>query len=91
MSRANPRLQGILEPDYQSWRHHPVTRLLLQYFADQRAMLIKEAVGRWETGALTLIDEHELRARSLVLKELDDLPFAAIVDFYGEAGDEDGG
>lgn len=87
MPSPNPRLQGILEPDYQSWRHHPVTRLLLQYFADQRAMLIKEAVGRWEAGGLTLLDEHELRARSLVLKELGDLPFAAIVDFYGEESD----
>lgn len=81
---SEPRLQGITEPDYQVWRHHPVTKLVLQYMADFREALRRDALARWESGALTLTDEHELRARSNVLAELGELQFPSIANFYGE-------
>lgn len=84
---TNPILQGIEEPEFKAWRHHPVTKLLLQYLADYRESLIKEAVGRWEAGQLILTDEHELRARVVTVKELIELQFTMIVEFY-RSGDD---
>lgn len=76
------RLNGIVESDYQAWRHHPVTRLLLQYIADYRDVLVRETITRWEGGGLVLADEHEMRARVMILKELGELPWSAIQEFY---------
>jgi hypothetical protein len=78
------RLHGITEGDYQSWRHHPVTELLLQYMGDFRDALVREAMGQWEAGALTLATEQEARARIVILRELGELPWSAIESFYEE-------
>lgn len=78
------RLHGITESDYQSWRHHPVTKLLLQYIGDFRAALIADAMGQWESGALVLATEQEARARIVILRELGELPWSAIESFYEE-------
>lgn len=82
MSEPNPKLLGITVADYQAWRHHPATKLLLQYMADFKAVLEREAVQRWKQGSITLSDEHEMRARILTLAELGELPFEAIESFY---------
>ena len=82
-------LNGIEEAEYKAWRHHPVTRLVLQYLEDYRAALVKEAVGRWESGKLVLTDEHELRGRILVVREIGELPFSAIEEFYRTGDDNE--
>lgn len=81
---SNPRLQDITESEYQSWRHHPVTKLFLQYLGDYRESLIKEAVARWENGNLVLADEHEMRGRANTLREAVALQWHDIENFYGE-------
>lgn len=82
MTSEAPRPIGISESDYQLWRHHPVSKVFLQYIQDYRDTLKREAVDRWESGALKLVDEQEMRGRVLVCSEMADLSFESIRSFY---------
>lgn len=75
-------LDGISEADFNVWKHHPVSKLYLAYLADYRAMLLRDLLARWESGALILETEKEIRGRTLTLAELVDLKFASIETFY---------
>ena len=75
-------LGDIRETDFQLWRHHPVTALFLQYLRDYREVLRREALDRWEAGALNLVDQQEMRGRVMTCAEMADLPFEAIRSFY---------
>lgn len=77
-------LEGLTEADFQVWKHHPVSKLYLKYLGDYRAMLIRELLGRWEGGTLTLDTEKEIRGRTVTLAELAELQFASIQKFYEE-------
>lgn len=81
-------LDGLTEGDFQVWKHHPVSKIYLQYLGDYRAMLLKELLGRWEAGALTLETEKEIRGRVMTLADLVELQFASIQKFYQEEDNE---
>ena len=81
-------LEGITEPDFQTWKHHPVSKVYLKYLADYRSMLLRDLLGRWEAGDLTLDIEKEIRGRTLTLAELGELTFASIQKFYQEEDNE---
>lgn len=77
---------GIAETDYLNWKHHPVSKVFLQYLADYRESLLKMRMFEWERGA-TKIDkrrDYEFRGRTLQLLDLVDLPFKSITDFYAK-------
>ncbi len=78
----------IAESDYQEWKHHPVSKVVLKYLADYRAMLLKEHLAEWEAGKLDEVRDLEMRGRVLTLAELAELPFSAIANFY--VTEEDG-
>jgi hypothetical protein len=79
---------GISEGDFQVWKHHPVSKLYLQYLADYRTMLLRDLLARWEAGALTLETEKEIRGRTITLAELVELKFASIETFYQTSEEE---
>lgn len=79
------------ESDFQLWRHHPVSRVVIQYLNDYAVSLEREALERWRSGALRLIDEQEMRGRVLTCLEMADLSFESIRGFYeGEKAQEEG-
>jgi hypothetical protein len=78
----SPRSLEIDEQDYQLWRHHPVSKVVLQYIDDYRMRLREEALARWESGALQLIDDREMRGRVLACSDIVDLQFESIRSFY---------
>jgi hypothetical protein len=84
----NRFLLGVTREDYQLWRHHPVTKLVLQYMADFQTALEKRAVGKWLGGSLNLAEDQEIRARINTLIELGELPFEAIESFYQPESEE---
>lgn len=84
----NIPLDGIAEGDFQSWKHHPVSKIYLQYLVDYRAILLRDLLGRWEAGELTLETEKEIRGRTLTLAELVELQFPSIQKFYQEEENE---
>lgn len=68
--------------DYALWRHHPVSKVFLQFMSDYANTLEREALDRWRSGTLKLIDEQEMRGRVLTLRELTELPLEAVKAFY---------
>jgi hypothetical protein len=74
----------LTSEDYALWRHHPVTKVFLKYVEDFSVALEREAVDRWISGALKLIDEQEMRGRIMTLREISELPLSAIREFYKE-------
>lgn len=78
---AAPSL-SIGEQDFHLWRHHPVSKVVLQYLADYREVLRREAMDRWESGALRLVDEQEMRGRVLAVTDMIDLAHESIRSFY---------
>ena len=75
-------LNQISAEDYAMWRHHPVSKIVIQYITDFAAVLEREALDRWRSGSLRFTDEQEMRGRVLTCKELAELPFEAIKAFY---------
>ena len=77
-----PTIRDIAEPDYQLWRHHPVSKVVLQYLADYSAALEREIMARWRGGMLQLVDEKEARGRLLACQDIVELNHESIRSFY---------
>jgi len=78
------RVKGLTEAEWNTWKHHPVTKVFRQFLADFRASLHGTLLQEWESGSLIGKEarELEMRGRCLVLSELTDPQFAALVQFY---------
>lgn len=76
------QVDGIAEQDYQTWRHHPVTKVYIEYLRDYRADLIEAAANQWLDGNLQIATADELRGRALAIGDMAELPFAAMIAFY---------
>lgn len=76
-------LREIKPQDLASWRHHPVSRLLLQFLADYRDERLREAIGAWFDGALVPLQEAEGRGRALLADEIIALRHEDLLRFYG--------
>lgn len=76
--------QGLKEPDFSDWKHHPVTKLLHQYLADYRQTLRNVHLAEWEAGTDDRTRELELRGRIATLGEIVQLSLADIETFYSE-------
>lgn len=81
------QLKGLKEPDFQEWRHHPVTKVFLQYLADYRQTLRNVHLAEWEAGKDDRTRELEMRGRIGTLGELTELSFTDIATFYSEQED----
>lgn len=89
MPEEERRTVGITKSDYQEWKHHPVSKVVLQYLADYRAMLLKEHLAEWEAGKLDEVRDLEMRGRVMTLAELADLDFSSIEHFYVTPEEDD--
>lgn len=78
----------IAEQDFLSWKHNPVSKVVLQYLLDYRKSLHVELLARFENNTLLEKVEQEIRGRCLTLAELSDLQFASIQEFYKEEDQE---
>lgn len=79
-----PDVHGIRLEDFQQWRHHPVSKVVLQFLRDYREVMHRELLERWTANSLTLSDEHEMRGRSATLQEFAELQFESMLNFYKE-------
>lgn len=73
----------LKELDFAHWKHHPVTKVVMQFLTDNRKMLLEELLGSWEVGNLELLMEKEIRGRSLLIQEIVGLELNHIKTFYG--------
>ncbi len=77
-------VKGIAEADYQGWKHHPVSKVLLQYLRDYHLALKEEAWQCLLRGPAPAGYLEEISGRARAVAELYELPFEAIVAFYQE-------
>lgn len=84
-SNPPPQIKGITEADLQSWRHHPVSKVILQYLLDYQAGLRDQAwaylLGN-RVGPIDVEQLSELKGRASAALELAELPFETIQSFY---------
>ncbi len=81
MTRSPPQ-RDVTEQDFNLWRHHPVTALVLRYLADYREALIVDHVAAWQAGNLDPTRDAEIRGRVISCAELAELKLDAIAQFY---------
>lgn len=79
--------EQITEADYQVWRHHPVTKVLYRYLRDYQAALQDKALAHLledSDSSHTLDPKYvgEIAGRIKAVREIPELPFEAILNFY---------
>ena len=76
-------LRDLATSQFQAWRHHPVSRAVLQFLEDYRDSLRLAALDAFEGGELTAMQEHEARGRMLMCAEIVGLHWENVLLFYG--------
>src|SRR4051812_11996612 len=69
---------------FQAWRHHPITRTLLQDFLPAwRRARGQQALNAWIDGTMTLTAEQVVRGQIMGCLFLENLTLDEIQQFYG--------
>src|SRR5271155_2136315 len=73
-----PQILAELSPQqFQAWRHHPVTRLLLQdYLPAWRASRERQVLNAWLSGNTDLITQQVVRGQLLMARDPEELTVA---------------
>jgi len=82
-------VNGIAKSDYQSWRHHPVSRVILRYLKDKREFIERAALDQWIGGSIELAESKAMRGQIIELFELENMQFEALEAFYAVEKEED--
>ena len=84
MSDDGFELNGIRDADFQSWKHHPVTKVFLRYVADYRDALRRDQIEKIENAEEPMPPkaQGEYKGRIRTLEELAGIEFGHLVDFY---------
>lgn len=89
--RGRQREAEALSPlEWDLWRHHPVSEVLLHYLEDFRLALLQELQQRFLTGSASLALEQEVRGRALALEEACGLDLSTVQEFYRQPEEENG-
>ena len=75
-------INGITEADWQHWRNSPATKALRKFLTDYGDQLTADHVERWLGGADDAAAENEARGRIAAVREMEDLSFKDMQDFY---------
>jgi hypothetical protein len=79
---ATPIVSGVNEQDFKLWKHHPVSKVVAQYFADFRGALVQQHLAEWLAGKTEEVRDLEIRGRVAQLDDIAELTFASMVTFY---------
>lgn len=75
-------LRDMNESDYQAWKRHPVSQMLFGFLEDKTENYRQKALVDWESDALNLAEDNEIKFRVRSLRELDELKLEGIKSFY---------
>ncbi|MEJ0093815.1 MAG: hypothetical protein WDN46_10330 [Methylocella sp.] len=76
-------IKGITAEDFQQWKHNPVSKVVLAYFADYADALTHDTVTVFlQGGALVEPSQLERRGRILAAKDASELEFESLRSFY---------
>jgi hypothetical protein len=84
-------IHGIVAADFDSWKHHPVTRVWLRFLADYAAELERLQVAEMRTADAPVSDfrQGEFKGRIGTVAEMAEPAFESIVQFYPQPDDAD--
>lgn len=69
--------------EYNEWRHHPVSKVFLQFLRDKKAFLTNAMMEQWLDGRESFAQsEQTVRGQIIELGEIADMPFEHISEFY---------
>ena len=83
--------EGLDEPTFMQWKHHPLTAGFFRFMRDQRQNWKDGAMALWENGNLDPdhksedLNSNVIRGKVLALAEMDQISLYAIQQFYREA------
>jgi len=80
-------LADITELTFNQWRHHPVTKVFLQFLAEQEENHWDVAKHLFLIGQGGDVKAQEIRGRIMVLMELRDLTYPSMAQFYADKTD----
>ena len=83
MEAARGLVAEFQAADWQAWRHHPVTRVLLRYLQDRRDQLYWQVFDRFVAGTFDGGLDREERGAFLAFEELMHLEWAGLCFWYG--------
>lgn len=77
-------LGGITEADFLAWKHHPVTKVWLQFMADRGQQLAREQIDLLRTSVVApdAFFLGEFKGRIGELADLTAPQFQSVVEFY---------
>lgn len=82
-------MDDIAQQDYQRWRHHPVSAVVLRYLDDYANTLVSGVVDAFLEGSLIKGAHDEARGRVKLCRELSTLSWSEIRQFYGLPEEQD--
>lgn len=77
-------MNELNEQDYQSWRHHPVTKIFHQYLRDYVSLVERAELANWRAGERNEVRSLGARGQVQACEEMVDLKFEDIEAFYRE-------
>lgn len=75
--------------EFQQWRHHPISQVVLAFLSDRRDDLYAQAFEAFLAGGLSALADGEYRGRYMACEELLNLQWRQVCDFYGVVGREE--
>lgn len=81
--------RALTKADFQSWRHHPVSKVFLAFLKDKRDFMASAAVDRWVAGSLSLQEDQTIRGQIIELADLETMQFEDLDSFYRMELDND--
>lgn len=85
-----PAVREITAQNFNSWRHHPVTKLVMEFF-ELRANLIKDqALEQWVNGTETEVARAESRSAFRVNLDFINLQFDHLLQAFNPPTEDDG-
>ena len=84
-------LNGVTQSDFQSWKHHPVSKVFFRYLLDFAEQLRRSQLAKIEASdeALSPKEQGEYKGRINTVTELAEIEFGHLVAFYPLADEED--
>lgn len=75
----------ISKEEYQEWRHHPASKVFLQFLRDKQEFMKAAMIEQWISASEAFAQNNQtVRGQIVELGEIAELPYEAIEEFYKE-------
>lgn len=85
-------VRGISKADFDSWRHHPVTKVVLEVLAAKQRIIKETVLSKFVAGDYRLGSDEasSLRGQIIEIEEILGMRFENVAAIFEEANDRAG-